>query len=71
MATGQLSKKARAEVTVVGVMGNHGKIQSKAAVGPLGCYQGSRGTPQMIHSPLSQMTKPAAEQINAIPEIRI
>lgn len=65
------AKKARAEVAVVGVLRDRGKIQGRAAVGPLGCCRGGRRTPLMIGSPQSQMTKPAAEQMRAIPERRI
>lgn len=65
------AKKAGAEVAIVGVLRDRGKIQGRAAVGPLGCCREGRRTPRMIGSPQSQTTRPAAEQMRAIPGRRI
>lgn len=51
VALAQLSMKARAEVIVGSVLGNHGKIQGGAAVGPLAVVEGVRGAGEEAEEP--------------------
>lgn len=51
VALAQLSIKARAEVIVRSVLGNHGKIQGGAAVEPLAVVEGGRGAGEEAEEP--------------------